>query len=157
MIQCTATTPTPHVTVVCSSALSLTITYHGAYLDRATSYIRSAWCGSATTTDSKGHKSCCWPHYCAAAAAISIPDAFAGICQLCHGYSIGNFFFSSWVSYAFLMPYVGVCCDVCLLLSGSPIAAMFTNGVNHWGLQLQPLGVYHWKAYMPPSFGSWPI
>ena len=91
----TVTTITPPVTVVCSStSISPHDCYHGPYLVWATSNIESAWCGSAfTTTDTKGHKRCCWPWH-GATAATSVPVASLGLCQLCIGSSTGKFLFS---------------------------------------------------------------
>ena len=48
--------------------------YHGPLLDGAFSNIRLAWCGSATTADTKALWKCCWPCHCAT-AATSISDA----------------------------------------------------------------------------------
>ena len=50
----TSTTTTPPVTVVCSRALLITMTYIGSHLCGPNN-IRSEWYGSATTVDSKGH------------------------------------------------------------------------------------------------------
>ena len=97
--------------------------------------IRSAWCGSAATVDSEGHNvGFCWPHHCDATTTTSVPDAFSGICQLCHGSSAGEFLFQNWPFHLFLMSYVGVCHGVCFLPSGSHVAAMFTNGGSTFGV-----------------------
>ena len=102
--------------------------YHGPLLDGASSNIRSAWGGSATTTDTKTLCRCCWPCNCAAAAA-SISDASSGLYQLCYGSSTGGFLFQSWASHHFVFYVFGVCSGVCFLLSGAMLDAIFTIGV----------------------------
>ena len=58
----------------------------------------------ATTTHCGGHsKKCCQPCHCAA-AATSVPDAFFGLCKLCHGSSSGEFSFSE-----FSIPPISIC------------------------------------------------
>ena len=95
---------------------------------RRSDNIRSAWCGSATKFDSQGHyKGLSWHHHYDAATA-SVPNAFSGICQIYHESSAGKFLFKSWASHQFLILCVGVCYRVCFLVSGSHVAAMFTNG-----------------------------
>ena len=135
MSQVTVTTTTPPVTVLCSGALLITIdSYTGSHFCGPDN-IRSAWCGSATTVDSEEHsEGFCWPHCYAAARTISVLDTCSGICKLCHGSSSGKFLFQSWASYWFLMSCAGVCYGTCFLLSGSHIAAMFTNGGSTTGV-----------------------
>ena len=100
--------------------------YNGSYCCGPIS-IGSAWCGSATTIDTKGqNKRFCWPCHCTSAGTTSVTDIFSGLCQLCHGSSSGEISLSE-----FSLPsihYVCVCYSVCFLLSGSHVAAMFTNG-----------------------------
>ena len=56
--------------------------------------IGSAGCGSATKANYRGHiEGFCLTHECAMAMATLVPEAFSGICQLCHGSSIGKFLF----------------------------------------------------------------
>ena len=85
--------------------LSFLNKYHGPHLDGASSNIRSAWCGTAATTDTNVLWRCCWPCYCAIVATC-ISDASSGLCQLCHGSSTGRFLFQSWASCWFVFLYV---------------------------------------------------
>ena len=61
----------------------------------------------------------------------SVPDTISGLCQLWHGFSTGKYLFQSQVSHQFIFHtysiYVGVCYGVYFLLSGSLVAALFTN------------------------------
>ena len=67
------------------------VCYNGSHLCGPCS-IRSAWCGSATTIYLKEHnKGFFWPHPCATAATTTVTDVLLGICQLCHGFSSGEF------------------------------------------------------------------
>ena len=93
----------------------------------------SAWCGSATIVDSEGHwEGFCCPHHHAAAKIPSAQDAFPGICQLYHLFSIGNFPLLSWAFQLFL---------TCWCLFVTP----------------QPFGVYPWQVYLDPGDGLWPM
>ena len=154
----TATTTIPPVTVVCSrtSPITMTITMVPT---SGLSNIRSPWCGSATTVDAKGYsKGFCLPCHCAAAATTWVLDASAGICQLCHGSSPCDFL-SFRVEHP-LIHYVICWCfsDVYFLLSGSSVAALFTNGTHLLGfVMLQSFIVYHWQAYVPPDDSLWPM
>ena len=59
--------------------------YNGFYCSRPTS-TESAWHGSTSAVDPKRHsEGFCWLHHFVTAATTSVPDAFSGICQLCHG------------------------------------------------------------------------
>ena len=73
------------------------------------------------------------PHHCAAATA-SVQDAFAGICQLCHGSPTGKFFFQNLASHQFF--YICWCSFWCVLsISGSTVNVIFNLWeLNHWGL-----------------------
>ena len=90
-------------------------------LDGAPYNIGSAWCGSASTSDTKMCWRGSWPCLCAT-AATSIFNAISGLCQLCHGFSTGRFLFQSWPSHHFVYYMFGVCC----LLSGAMLDAIFT-------------------------------
>ena len=110
---------------------------------------------------------------CATETTILVPDAFSGICQPCHGSSTGKFLFQSWVSKWFLYHVFGVCYGVCLLLSGSHVAAMFiyrgsTIGfcttTTLWSLPLAGIcASWWWSVTMPgvhwvatfPTASSW--
>ena len=118
-------------------------------VDGATSDIRSAYYGSATTADAEGHRLCCWPHCCA--TATSVLYAFSGKCQLCQWFSTGKFPFQSWTSHQLLI-YVGVYSSVCFLLSGAVLDVIFTNGDQTFGFAtLQPFGASSWQAFVPPG------
>ena len=88
----------------CDSCVCLSISpqyncYNGPHISGPNN-IGSAWCSSAVTVDFKGHnEGFCWPHHYAAATTTSVPDAFLGICLLCHWSSSGSFLFHSWASH----------------------------------------------------------
>ena len=77
----------------------------GSLFDGASYNIGSAWCGSATTPDTKMLWRCSWPCLCAT-AATSILNASSDLCQLCHGFSTGRFLFQSWKSHQICILYV---------------------------------------------------
>ena len=128
--------------------------YHGPLLDGASSNIRLAWCGSATTTDTKALWKCCWPCHCAA-AATSISDASSGLCHLCHGSSTGRFLFLSWASHHFicLVSFLvyAFCFQVLCWMPYSPLGSLPLGFAP-----LQPFGAYLWQAYVQPGDGHQP-
>ena len=95
--------------------------------------IGSVWCGSATTIDTEVPWRCSWPCLCAT-AATSIFDASSGLCQLCHGSSLGRFLFQSWASHCFVYYMFGAYFGVCFLLSGALLDAIFTPGSSTIGI-----------------------
>ena len=112
--------------------------HSGFNLHGASSSIGPAWCGSSATTNPEGHnKRCCWPHH-SARAATSVPDAFSGLYQLCHGSSSGEVFFSFRVE-----PPT----DFFIMVSVTVFAFCFQV----------PLGVYPWQAYVSPGAVLQPI
>ena len=92
------------------------------------SNIRSAWCGSASTTDTKALWSCCWPCHCAT-AATSVSDAYPGLCHLYHWFSTGRFLFQSWASHHFVFLYVWCMPSAFRCHTGCHIHLW---GLNHW-------------------------
>ena len=91
-----------------------------------------AWCGSATTVDSEVHnKGFCWPHYYAAATTTSVPDAFSGIWQLCHGFSKGKYLWDLSLS---LIAHV-ICWCLMMFALGFPCGCH----VHQWGLKCTTL------------------
>ena len=125
MSQSMATTTTPPLMAVCSSASFITTMVMMAPF-RTQQQLASASYGSAATADSKGHTRCCWPcHHCATATSISY--ACSVICQPCHGSSTGEFFFIAKPP-TYLLVYNGVCYSVCFLLSDSNVDTIFTYG-----------------------------
>ena len=111
----------------CVLVCHLFISYHGPLHDGASCNIGLAWCGSATTADSKVPWMCCWPYLCAT-AATSISDASSDLCQLCHGFSTGRFLCQSLASHHFVYYMFGICSCVCFLLSGAMLDAIFPSG-----------------------------
>ena len=145
MSQDTATT-TASPLMVCYIASSITTTVTMAP-SGPTSSFGLLECGSAITADATGHKGCSWPHHCAASTAL-VPDAFSGICLLCHGSSTHKFFFQHELP-TDLSIYIGVCYGVCFLFSGSAVDVIFTCGSSTTGvcittsLQIIPMaGIY---------------
>ena len=130
--------------------------YPGSLLNGASSNIRSAWFGSATTADTKALWRCCWPCHCTTAEP-SILNASSGPCQLCHRSSTGRFLFQSWASHCLVYYMFGVCSGVCFLLSGAMLDAIFTLGAQPLGFApLQPFGAFSWQTYVQPGNGHWP-
>ena len=121
--QAIATMTAPPVTVVCTSALSLTMNVTMAHavmglpvtLDQHDVVLPS-------TTACKRHGMCCWPCYCVAAAAL-VPDASSGICPLCYGSSTGKV-----LSFRVEL-HLPVC--LCMLVSSSVVYA-FCFQVPWW-------------------------
>ena len=124
------------VTVVCSNMSSLLSTVTMAPLDGASSNIRSAWCGSTTTTDTKACWRCGWPCQCAT-GATSVSNAPSGLCKLCYGSSTGRFLFESLACHHFVFLYVW-CLFWCMLSAFRCHAGCFIHiwVLNHWGLYL---------------------
>ena len=120
-------TITPPVSVVSSAMSSLPSVTMAPLFNGASYNVGSAWCGSATTPDPKGHWMCSWSCLCAM-AATSIFDISSGLCQFCCGFSTGRFLFQTWASYPFVSYMFGVCSGVCCLLSGSMLDAISTLG-----------------------------
>ena len=138
-----------HYLSTCDCCVLWSITHH--YDSYAISYlcgpddIRSGWCGSATTIDSKGHyEGSCWPHHYAA-VTTSVPNASSGICQLCHGSSVCKFWaFSDSLCRELVSVIVfSFCFHVPMWLPCSPMEHSL------WGLQhCNP-----WEVYVPPVDG----
>ena len=66
----------------------------GAFPDRVSSKLGSAWHGSPTTLDAKRLWRCFWLSFCDT-VANSIFNASFSLCQLCYGFSTGRFHFQS--------------------------------------------------------------
>ena len=119
-------TTTPLVTFVCSRVSPIIITYNGS-----TSVALAAFGQHDVPVPPqltlKDIIRCSVGHYQSdAAATTTVPDAFSGICQLCHE-SFSSEFSLSELSLP-LINYISACYGVCLLLLGSHVAAMLTNG-----------------------------
>ena len=108
--------------------------------------IGSMGCGSAAKVDSEGlFEGCCWPHMFSTVTSTSVPGAFSGLCQLCHGSSTDKFLFQSWPpSDSYIMCLVTViafvfCFQICMLLPCSSLGAQVLGFAT-----LQPFRVYPW-------------
>ena len=128
----------------------------GCFFDGASYNIGSAWCGSATTPDTKMLWRYSWSclH---ATAATSIFNASSGPCQLCHGFPTGRFLFQSWAP-----SILYIICLVSVLVSAFYFQVPCWMPYSPLGAQplvfapLPPLGIYPWQAYVQPGDGHWP-
>ena len=88
--QVTTTTPTPHVTSLCSGALTITTTVTMAPTSVGLTTTLASMIWFCCHHWSQGtHEGCCWS-LCSATTASSVPDAFSGIYQLCCGSPLGK-------------------------------------------------------------------
>ena len=118
--------PLLHLWLLCASVHHLWINcYHGSHFDGATSNIEWAWCGSAITVNTEGHKRFYWLSNCATPAA-SVPGTSQAYANYATGPPQINFFFIVKLSTDLLI-CVDVYCGVCFLLSGTILDALFTN------------------------------
>ena len=109
----------------------------------------SAWCGSATTSDTLGHKRCCWPHHCAAATACVL-NVFAAYANYATG-PLQESFSHSWASHWFVC--ICWCLSWCLLsIFSSTVNAIFTCGGSTIGVCII---IALWSLPMAGICASW--
>ena len=75
-----------------------------------------------------------------------------GLCKLCHGSSISEFFSFSVESSTSTTCW---CYGVCFLYSDSDGVKVYKVGIQFFGFaSLQPFGIYQWQAYLPAGIVS---